>query len=544
MATYNYNNGNYTSGLNYSYGYNNGNYSSQTNVVNGVAYRQNITTIGGGCGGDNNCIDGYSLYFPCIKTITRGQNVCFDFYIGDNENKDEVDMRDLDALTLSLSGVFGCEYNTYTYPEDITSLQSEKYKEILYEDFNTNSNVCELSIEYIGDSGNVEPNVTGKIGLFYRGSEILLVADDTPDDIFVCWGKQHDFEFDEECDETNGVVNYDLVTSDKEYKFTITEDVKLYAIYRSRKKYKVRMSFENRHVHYEVYYNGERHLLTDKIRDYLYVLEGYKFNAIAIPNRSYLDDNEYYYTFKQWNNGNDKQSIELIASDNNDFIDSNGDISLLSYCFEETSKSDLNNGYNDVFSINDFKYNYPDTNELNNVVKFIDFTTNDNIMESKNAKIKFIDNGKNGVLCLNGKDSYIKTNVIDVLEGIKVKAVVYSDSDSIVNFEVNGDVKSYIIDSSDSDNIENTFECIFPNCNYSYLKISVDGSAYIDKIYVYEEEIEDKGKARLCLSSEDTSKMYPGPLFASGAINVNGNIFGINKTQIGNINNLRTINIL
>lgn len=544
MATYNYNNGNYTNGLNYSYGYNNGNYSSQTNVVNGVAYTQNITTIGSGCGGDNNCIDGYSLYFPCIKTITRGQNVCFDFYIGDNENKDEVDMRDLDALTLSLSGVFGCEYNTYTYPEDITSLQSEKYKEILYEDFNTNSNVCELSIEYINDSGNVEPNVTGKIGLFYRGSEILLVADDTPNDIFVCWGKQHDFEFDEECDETNGVVNYDLVTSDKEYKFTITEDVKLYAIYRSRKKYKVRMSFENRHVHYEVYYNGERHLLTDKIRDYLYVLEGYKFNAISIPNRSYLDDNEYYYTFKQWNNGNDKQSIELIASDNNDFIDSNGDISLLSYCFEETSKSDLNNGYNDVFSINDFKYNYPDTNELNNVVKFIDFTTNDNIMESKNAKIKFIDNGKNGVLCLNGKDSYIKTNVIDVLEGIKVKAVVYSDSDSIVNFEVNGDVKSYIIDSFDSDNIENIFECIFPNCNYSYLKISVDGSAYIDKIYVYEEEIEDKGKARLCLSSEDTSKMYPGPLFASGAINVNGNIFGINKTQIGNINNLSTINIL
>ena len=49
-------------GYNYSYSYNNGNYTSQINVINGVAYQKNIVSIGNGCGGDNECNDGYSLY--------------------------------------------------------------------------------------------------------------------------------------------------------------------------------------------------------------------------------------------------------------------------------------------------------------------------------------------------------------------------------------------------------------------------------------------------------------------------------------------------
>ena len=45
---------------------------------------------GNNCGVNNECGFGYSLYFPCIKTITRGENACFDFYIVDNSTKEEV----------------------------------------------------------------------------------------------------------------------------------------------------------------------------------------------------------------------------------------------------------------------------------------------------------------------------------------------------------------------------------------------------------------------------------------------------------------------
>ena len=46
---------------------------------------------GNTCSVNNECEYGYSLYFPCIKTITRGENACFDFYIVDNSTKEEID---------------------------------------------------------------------------------------------------------------------------------------------------------------------------------------------------------------------------------------------------------------------------------------------------------------------------------------------------------------------------------------------------------------------------------------------------------------------
>lgn len=72
--------------------------SSTTTIVNGTAYTQNIINLGdnSSCSsGPNMCQDGYSLYVPCIKNITRGQQVCFDLYIADNSTQDTLDLNDM-----------------------------------------------------------------------------------------------------------------------------------------------------------------------------------------------------------------------------------------------------------------------------------------------------------------------------------------------------------------------------------------------------------------------------------------------------------------
>ena len=76
-----------------------------------------------GCSVNNECEYGYSLYFPCIKTITRGENACFDFYIVDNATKEEIDLREVDDITLNVSGRYNCNFGSFSYPENIKSLQ-------------------------------------------------------------------------------------------------------------------------------------------------------------------------------------------------------------------------------------------------------------------------------------------------------------------------------------------------------------------------------------------------------------------------------------
>ncbi len=139
------------------YNYNNGNFSSTTNIVNGVAYTQNVTMLGGnngGCGDNNVCPQGYSLYFPCLKNITRGEDVCFDFYVSDNEKQDTVDTRTIDGLTINLNGRFGCSLGTYQYPGDyISNLQTEDYKIVSDETFKPRD-FYRLNLFTIDDKGN------------------------------------------------------------------------------------------------------------------------------------------------------------------------------------------------------------------------------------------------------------------------------------------------------------------------------------------------------------------------------------------------------
>ena len=101
-----------------------------TNII------RNVYNIGtNACSdGPGYCAEGYALYFPCLKDITKGQDVCFDFYVVDfagknakdiaaaldpntdtGSGKELADLRDVDALSLNLIGVFNCPYGTYSY---------------------------------------------------------------------------------------------------------------------------------------------------------------------------------------------------------------------------------------------------------------------------------------------------------------------------------------------------------------------------------------------------------------------------------------------
>ena len=55
---------------------------------------------------------------------------------------------------------------------------------------------------------------------------------------------------------------------------------------------------------------------------------------------------------------------------------------------------------------------------------------------------------------------------------------------------------------------------------------------------INKENIYDKGKCMLCLSSEETLKFYPGEFIADGGVIVNGNPYGISPIKIANVTNV------
>ena len=104
-----------------------------TNII------RNVFNIGtNSCdAGTQYCSEGYALYFPCLKDITKGQDACWEFYVADYgakgaynlaaadpnisdddlanlAGKETVDLRDVDAISLNLIGAFNCPYGTYT----------------------------------------------------------------------------------------------------------------------------------------------------------------------------------------------------------------------------------------------------------------------------------------------------------------------------------------------------------------------------------------------------------------------------------------------
>ena len=192
--------------------------------------------------------------------------------------------------------------------------------------------------------------------------------------------------------------------------------------------------------------------------------------------------------------------------------------------------------------------------------KFSDITDyygDEYTVSSYDVDHKFID-GK-GYLYFNNKSTLVNNRSTLVLssfnieDGVKINIHAKSDDSCNITVDVNGKYKKHSISNSEFKD----YEFYFSKSNKSVIKISSDGKCLIDLLEICREEIIDKGKARLCLSSEVTSKLPSGPLSVNGAIAVgelgvdeNGELtvndpqtYGLATTQIGVINRLPKITI-
>lgn len=424
MAVFNFGSG-FTSG---SYGYTNGAFSSSTNFVNGVAYTRNILNLGGnGCNsGPNYCQDGYSFYVPCIKNITRGQNVCFQFYVADKANQDTLDLGDfgnspndcgLDGLTVQLTGPFGCAYGSYSYPDDIKSLQYDEFSEIGCEGFD--GNIYRLDLGYLeydpdkhtlrevpddevcSDEKGYNVDISGYVGEFFEGEKINIIASHSTTHLFVGWTTPEilsdlcsDFTLDDL-----------IISTDRKWKYgeVIDQDIILYAVYRPRRQYIIKTDFENRHSFFMFMSDGRTIMLSDKVRDYAEILEDYHFVIECCPIIAKdKDGNEYTYNFKRWPDG-DINRIKAFTATNDLF--KNGELNLIAECFEEKIPLEKNqNIRNDVrHRQNRYRSCSPAVKTVENIV--VDYVPSDYIVEYEGVMQSYGETDNNYIIL--SKDGYL-----------------------------------------------------------------------------------------------------------------------------------------
>ena len=157
--------------------------------------------------------------------------------------------------------------------------------------------------------------------------------------------------------------------------------------------------------------------------------------------------------------------------------------------------------------------------------------------EVKNITLKF--EKDNGYLKFE-KGSRLVISSMGLTDGIKINLYARARTETPCNVTVslNGSEASQEISGP------KIYSYLFRDCDESDITIESDGEFLLDIFEICNEKIIDKGKAELCLDSSDTALLATGPLSVTGAIrNVLGNIYGINKTQIGNVNRLSKINI-
>ena len=521
-----------------SYNYNNGNFSSQTVMANGLSYTRNVVMMGS-CGNSTNiCNDGYSIYVPCIKNIMRGQDVCFDFYIGDNALQDEADLRDIDGLTLELSGVFGCSYGTFSYPDDIKSLQEDMFQFNNEYDFGSERYI--VNLELYGEDlemNDVDVNIKGEYGKYYIGDTVVLEAGDTETHIFVGWFN-NTLAFDDEC---RGLTyeNVELNT-DRRYEFKIYEDTTVVAVYRERKKYRIKIDPKNKHSYYEVKYKGETHKLIFE-NDYVDVLENYHVEVTCCPH---MVDDVCSYNFLAWNDNYVYRNREYCITDdlikkNVIFKEDNKNIYciyLLAMCVKDGVNN--NNNFKDYTPIIDYiEINYPTEHVLIENIE-IDYTADENVSEYKNIICVYKGSECYGMF----KDGYIKFTNIDITDGIKVILNIKNNFDVpyMIYVKIGEEIQEMELNNSDFQEIE----FYFSKCNNTDIEIYSKGICYIDRVKIMKEIHNSKGLMQLCIPGEITAKFIPGILNISGAISVGEHIYGLNSTQVGIVNKLKQINIL
>lgn len=570
------------------------NMSSTTTIVNGTAYTQNIINLGGNStctSGPEYCQDGYSIYVPCLKNITRGQKVCFELYLADKSKQDTLDLNDLCGLTLSLTGPFGCPYDDYTWPDDIESLQGEELSELKCESFDGNIYRLDLGFIELNDNRlnevdmsevNKSPDglnvcVKGVYGDFCVGQTPYLTANDSPTHIFVGWTTSE--RISELCD--NFKVDDVIITNEHEWKWEepIHEDISIYAIYRKRKTYEVRVSFDNRHSYFMVDYDGKVTMLSDKARDKVTVLEGYEFNVTCEPiiTKDRNNNVEKTYIFKRWSDGYSLQSRKYLATDS---LFTNGELRLYAICDDERIDEDKSYNISNTLESpkNIFCTCLPDENVFDEKM-MVEYVPSENVIDFSGVyQVYDPFNEKNHTYISLDKDGFISFDSGEE-SGVSVKIVLKIDTNNI-NFETigtqlwfpntMGEGKSDMlkpqplypykepkpvgsvsvknsehvetIDIYTKDDTELEFE--FNDCEDGVFEITTTlESLLIDSLCVYEKIITDKGKIRLCIPPEDTLKFYRGVLNMSGAICVDGEWSGLDSVQVGVVNKLNPIQV-
>ena len=474
---------------------------------------------GNNCSVNNDCESGYSLYFPCIKSITRGENACFDFYIVDNTTKEEVDLREIDNITLNLSGRYNCNFGSFSYPENIKSSQVENFSNLIYDiDFSNIINRVKLYIDIIDEKHNLIEShlydenifldiaIEGNIGYFLKGSDqygiLNLNGYDTYTYMFLGWN------IDENDGECNSENIYDFLIKSKILTYNIDDDCVIRAVYQIRREFVINIAEDNLNSSFIVEYMGK----TTELREgeQITALEGHDVKISCIPNdilpyKFLMWDDEYKNPYRIFNINGDiclKAQCELNSdSDDIEYVD-------------DIDASTLNNFKNKIKNI------YPEI--IDNI--FVDSYFIDNIYINKceidvlndTPYIKIIDGGY-----IQIDNIYDRGNLKLSLNNTGGDCRLFID-----NYEFHYEVMSSSIEKN---------EFIF---EYEGVIMTITGNnSCIFGLRIYKENIYQKGKCILCLNSDETLKLHPGDLVADGGVIVNGNPYGISQVKFAKVTN-------
>lgn len=549
--------------------------SLTTNII------RNVYNIGtGSCdAGTQYCSDGYALYFPCLKDITKGQDVCFDFYVADYAGRNEyllnaantgdgtnpdgtdgtgdngsgkelADLRDVDAISLNLIGMFNCPYGTFSYPDNISSLQTEEYPVAYSDDFGERT-LCHLDVIMMDMESDDSEALNGKSGDFYSGTEVEVAAYDTPTHIFVGWAIL-DTDTEECPDETWS--DY-IISTNNIYRFVIKSDIILFAIYRKRKIYSVVSDSTNKYSMFIVDYNHVKYNVSNRDNEVFdetennvsgipvdkvdNVLEGYHMVATCVPSTDKIGDGvDMSYKFVEWKDNETSRCRDFIVGYDTTIFESENVIKLKAKCtgpFTDYEEPDVD----DIFYIDEFDEEGIHINTEFNEVTIYDYYGDCNyVMSANDVYQQFI--GENGYLYFNNGTLVLYSK--GIMDGIKINvhAKTYTeDDDCDMNVTVNGYTSTISLSKTEF----KLYEFYFRKCEGKNIEITTDGECLIDMIEICKEEIIDKGKAQLCLPAEVTANLPSGTLSVNGAIMVNGQSYGLATTQIGTVNKLPTITI-
>ena len=466
------------------------------------------------CSINNECESGYSLYFPCVGTLTRGENACFDFYIVDNTTKKEVDLREVDDITLNMYGRYNCSFGSFSYPENIKSLQVEKFSELVYGvDFSDIINHVKLYIDVVDENHQLIESylfdenlildiaIEGVVGYFLNGSNtdgtLNLTGYDTKSYMFLGWNID---ESDSECDLEN---IYDFLIKSRKLLYNVSDDLVIRAVYQKRREYTIQMDEDNYNSSFIVEYMGEKIAIREN--ETVAVLEGHDVKVSCIPN------DVKPYIFVKWDDGHENPYRVLNIS-GDDMI-----VPLKAYCTLKNGDYEQYDDNIDASALNNFKNIYP---EIKDSI-FIDSYYIDNI--------------------------YINNCEVDVLNDIPYVKIVEGGYIQIININkrgnfklsinsMGGDCRLFIDNNEVPSSVVESNEFIF-EFGGGILTLTGKNSC-IFELKINKEVIYERGKCMFCLTSEDTLKLHPGDLTVDGGVIVNGNPYGISPVKFARVTDI------